>query len=141
MEEYDEIYSVGCFDFFHKGHENILNYMKQIGKTVIVGVHDDRSIERLKNLSKFQHQPIEKRVRNVKTRCDVVFVIPNTDPTLYIEMIHNKDPKLKQAFVRADDNSSFPGREYVGKVMEIKLYPYTQGVSSTQIRNQSQFCI
>lgn len=137
-EIYDEVYTVGCFDFFHKGHTKILNYMKQRGRKIIVGVHDDKSIEQLKNLNPNEHQPIEIRLANVKTIADVVFVVPNIDPTLYIAMIHNKDKSLKQIYIRADDNIEFPGKKYIMENMNIYYFPYTKGVSSTQIRKSKK---
>jgi len=38
----DKVYTVGCFDLFHHGHVTIINRMREIGKKVIVGVHDSR---------------------------------------------------------------------------------------------------
>jgi len=135
---YDEVYSIGCFDFFHEGHQTILKFMKYRGKKVIVGVHDDKSIEELKNIKKHQHQPIEKRIENVKTIADIVFVVTDKDPTLYIKMIHNLGLGVSQVFIRADDNKEFPGKKYVEKHMDIEYVPYTKGVSSTEIRKKKK---
>ena len=41
---FNNIYSIGCFDFFHHGHNNILSKMKSYGKKLVVGVHDDNSL-------------------------------------------------------------------------------------------------
>ena len=38
----DKVYTVGCFDLFHHGHVMLINRMREIGKKVIVGVHDSR---------------------------------------------------------------------------------------------------
>lgn len=38
----DKVYTVGCFDLFHHGHVLLMKRMKEIGKKVIVGVHDSR---------------------------------------------------------------------------------------------------
>lgn len=40
----DKVYTVGCFDLFHHGHVKIINRMREIGKKVIVGVHDSRRL-------------------------------------------------------------------------------------------------
>ena len=45
---YNTVYTVGCFDWFHKGHEILLNTLKTYGKKLIVGIHDDSSLEQLK---------------------------------------------------------------------------------------------
>jgi hypothetical protein len=39
-------------------------------------------------------------------------------------------------FVRGDDMPNFPSRQVVENLMPIKLLPYTEGVSSTQIRKE-----
>ena len=130
---YDEIYSIGCFDFFHKGHQNILKYMKRNCKLLIVGVHDDKSIEQLKRLSPKQHQPLELRVKQVKMIADMVFIINDKDPTLCMKMIHNKTNN-NQCYMRGDDNIRFPGIKYVEKCMKIHYIPYTKTISSTSIR-------
>ena len=119
---YDEVYSIGCFDFFHKGHKTILNYMKKKGKLLIVGVHDDTSLEKLKNLKPSEHQSIKERVNNVKTIADIVYIIPNVDPTNCFKMIHNLDKTKSQIYIRANDNINFPGKKYVEKHMAIEYF-------------------
>lgn len=132
---YDRIYTVGCFDWFHEGHLSILTKMKQMGHTLIVGVHDDNSIEKLKKLSTDEHQTIYQRVENVKTVADVVYVVPDTDPTFFLRaVVQDTDSKDNACFVRASDTVNFPGRTFIESKMDIKFIEYTKGVSSTQIR-------
>lgn len=38
----DKVYTIGCFDLFHYGHVQLINRMRELGKKVIVGVHDSR---------------------------------------------------------------------------------------------------
>lgn len=38
----DKVYTIGCFDLFHHGHVQLIQRMRQLGKKVIVGVHDSR---------------------------------------------------------------------------------------------------
>ena len=40
----DKIYSIGCFDLFHEGHVKIISRMRELGKKVIIGVHDSRRL-------------------------------------------------------------------------------------------------
>ena len=40
----DKVYTVGCFDLFHHGHIKLIERMREIGKKVIVGVHDSRRL-------------------------------------------------------------------------------------------------
>lgn len=131
---YDEVYSIGCFDHFHYGHKNILNYMKTIGKKLIIGVHDDESIRKLKNLSKEEHDIIDVRIKNVKKYADQVYVIPSTKPDLFLECMINKENN-KKVYIRADDMKQFPGRNIVeDNNIDILFAKYTKGISSTLIR-------
>ncbi len=38
----DKVYTVGCFDIFHHGHVRLIERMREVGKKVIIGVHDSR---------------------------------------------------------------------------------------------------
>jgi bifunctional ADP-heptose synthase (sugar kinase/adenylyltransferase) len=40
----DKVYTVGCFDLFHHGHVKLIERMREIGKKVVVGVHDSRRL-------------------------------------------------------------------------------------------------
>jgi len=130
----DKIYTIGCFDLFHKGHVRLIQRMRTMGKKVIVGVHDSRSIYKLKN--RVPVDSTEKRMLNVKTAADEVFCIANTDPSNFISCIVNLGKKETALYVRGDDMKNFPSRELVESLMPIKFLPYTQGVSSTQIRKE-----
>lgn len=138
-EEYNfnQIYTVGCFDYFHYGHKEFFNNLRKHGKQIIAGIHDDSSLEKLKNLKPSDHESLTIRMHNVKTYADIVYVIPSTDPTLFIQMIDDKNENSK-CYIRADDMRNFPGIEYVSSVMPIIYLPYTKGVSSTQIRKERQ---
>lgn len=41
----DKVYTIGCFDLFHFGHVQLINHMRELGKKVIVGVHDSRRFD------------------------------------------------------------------------------------------------
>jgi cytidyltransferase-like protein len=132
---YNKIYTIGCFDWFHHGHERLFKRMKNMGKQIIVGIHDDKSIEQLKNLPSNLHQSIETRMENVKKFADIVYVIPNRDPTFFLKcVICDDDNKENACFVRGEDMPNFPGREFIEKRIDIKFLSYTEGISSSYIR-------
>ena len=66
----DKVYTVGCFDLFHNGHVRLIARMRELGKKVYVGVHDSRSIYKLKN--RVPVDSTEKRMLNVKKYADEV---------------------------------------------------------------------
>ena len=72
---------------------------------------------------------------NVKQYADVVFVIPDKDPTFFLKcIITNDDNKQNACFIRGDDMLNFPGRELIENIMSIHFLHYTEGISSTNIR-------
>lgn len=130
----DKVYTVGCFDLFHHGHVQLIKRMRELGKKVIVGVHDSRSIYKLKN--RVPVDSTEKRMLNVKTLADEVFCIAGCDPSSFMTCIVNLGKNETALYVRGDDMPNFPCREVVENLMPIRFLPYTQGVSSTQIRQE-----
>ena len=134
-KKYNKIYSVGCFDQFHYGHEILLQKMKEMGNILIIGVHDNSSIELLKNLQPSDYDDHEIRMTNVKKYANNVFIIPSPDPTFYLESIIGPDDnKENSCFVRGDDNINFPGIDFIKNKISIEYIPYTLGISATQIR-------
>ncbi|XP_071173170.1 uncharacterized protein [Mytilus edulis] len=132
----DKVYTVGCFDLFHNGHITLLQRMKALGKQVIVGVHDSRSIFKLKK--RVPIDSTEKRMLNVKKYADMVYCVAGTDPTNYIHCILTENVTERHMYVRGDDMQNFPARNLCEARMTVKFLPYTQGVSSTK-RRKSEF--
>lgn len=132
---YDRIYSVGCFDHFHHGHKSLLTNMRAFGDILIIGIHDDTSIEQLKKLLPNEHQNIETRMNNLRRHADSVFIVPNIDPTFYLKnIIRDDDNKENACFIRANDMIEFPGKKFIENKIDIMYLPYTEGISSTMIR-------
>jgi cytidyltransferase-like protein len=127
-------YTIGCFDLVHHGHINLLRSMRQFGRRVVVGIHDDASYRLLKG--KAPVDCLQARIDAIRPLCDAVFVIADTDPTAAIQGAVD----LEQAaaghcvYVRGDDMPDFPAKEWVEGVMEVVLLPRTESVSSSFIR-------
>ena len=134
---YDRIYTIGCFDYFHDGHRKLLKSLRSYGSTLIVGIHDDASLEKLKTLRSSDHQPLETRIQNVKRYADHVYVIPSTDPTPYLKAMIRPDDNINNAcYIRGDDMPNFPGKKVIERKLAIRYLPYQKGVSSTHIRKE-----
>ena len=113
-KNYDRIYTIGCFDWFHYGHEKLLKRLKACGNVLVVGIHDDDSLEKLKNLEPTDHQDIKTRMANVKKYADIVYVIPDKNPTFFLDcIILPTDNKENACYMRANDMPNFPGRDLV----------------------------
>jgi hypothetical protein len=100
----------------------------------VAGIHDDESYFQLKN--KYTIDNLETRMENVKPFVDQLFVIPSTDPLVYIKNMVSEQDIASGAccYARGDDMLQFPSREWVESVMPVHFVPRTEGCSSTLIR-------
>jgi cytidyltransferase-like protein len=129
-----KVYTIGCFDLFHRGHQNVLQSLREFGFFIVAGIHDDESYFKLKN--KYTIDNLETRMANAKPYVDQMFVIPSTDPLEYVKaMVSEQDIESGQCcYARGDDMLQFPGREWIESVMPVYFVPRTESCSSTLIR-------
>lgn len=122
-----KVYTVGCFDGLHRGHENVLRCAREFGGFLVVGVHDDESYFKMKG--KHTVEDLETRMARVKPFADQLYVVPHTDPSLYVRcFVSDQDVQAGACcYVRGDDSLSFPGREWVESVMPVHFVPRTAG--------------
>lgn len=133
MKQYKVGYTTGVFDLFHVGHLNILKRAKEKCEYLIVGVSTDELVVNYKN-----KKP----------------VIPHPDRMTIVEGIKYVDKVVPQisrdkfaAWTSLNFDVMFVGDDWKGSHLfnevEKKFYevgvelvylPYTQGVSSTKLR-------
>jgi cytidyltransferase-like protein len=130
----DKVYTIGCFDLFHEGHRILLERMREFGREVIVGVHDSRSIHKLK--SRVPVDGTETRMLNVKRYADQVYCVSGTDPSNFVKCAVHLRENETAIYIRGDDMGEFPSRQVVEALMPVKFLPYTTGVSSTKLRKE-----
>jgi glycerol-3-phosphate cytidylyltransferase-like family protein len=146
MKKYERIYSIGCFDGvfdnnMHDGHKCLLQRMRdmlQPDGLLIIGIHNDNSIEKLKNLTSKDHQPIKIRMNNLKKFVDHVYIIPDTNPTFYLQCMIDSNKYKSSCYVRGNDMMNFPGKKSIENIIDIKYLSYTEGISSTQLRIENR---
>jgi len=129
-----KVYTIGCFDLFHRGHANVLMSLREFGHFIVCGIHDDESYFKLKK--KYPIDNLEKRMNNVKLYVDQIYVIPSTDPLPFIKAAvsaQDIDAGLC-CYARGDDMLNFPSRDWVETVMPVHFLPRTEGCSSSLIR-------
>lgn len=125
-------YLSGTFDLFHIGHLNLLRRAKQHCDYLVVGVHKDAS-----HKGKNAFIPYEERVEIIRSIGYVDKVIPSEpeDCDIYIKDI----VKYDRLFVGSDYKGTERFNRYeaffADKDVEIIYFPYTQGTSSTQLRD------
>ncbi len=120
----------GTFDLFHIGHLNLLRRAKQYCDYLIVGVHPPGSSH--KNKPTFI--PLEERmaiVGSIKYVDEVVVTLDEDDDMYklcpYDYLFVGSDYKGTERFNRYE-------RELCSLGVKIIYFPYTQGTSSTQLR-------
>jgi cytidyltransferase-like protein len=129
-----KVYTIGCFDLFHRGHHNVLLSLREFGYFIVAGIHDDASYFQLKNKTTIEN--LETRMANIKPLVDQIFVIPSTDPLVYIKSMVSQQDIYTGAccYARGDDMLDFPGRQWIESVMPVHFVPRTEACSSTLIR-------
>lgn len=124
-------YLSGTFDLFHIGHLNLLRKAKAECDYLIVGVHKDGSWK-----GKETYIPFNERVEILKA-CK------------YVDKVVQSFPEDSDAYDVYKINKLFVGSDYKGterfnryeeyfkdKNVQIVYFPYTQGTSSTQLREK-----
>jgi len=129
-----KVYTIGCFDLFHRGHINILTSLREFGNFVVCGIHDDKSYFALKQKNTIDD--LQTRIDKVKPYVDQIYVIPSTDPLPFIKAATSQadiDSGMC-CYARGDDMLEFPSREWVESVMPVHFLPRTESCSSSLIR-------
>ena len=124
-------YTAGVYDLFHIGHLNLLRNAKGMCDKLIVGVSTD---ELVKYKGKTPVIPFTDRIEIVRNIKCVDAVVAQTDMNK-LEMC--KKLKANVMFVGDDWYQSPRWEEYEKEFLEANIkivyFPYTKGVSSTQI--------
>ncbi len=135
MKKYKIGYTAGVYDMFHIGHLNILKRAKEQCEYLIVAVSTDELVEKSKN--KRPIIPYEERKQIVEAIKYVDKVVPqeNKDKIAaykkyhYDAMFVGDDWKGSELFTKCEEELKKYGSEVV-------YFPYTQGTSSTILREK-----
>jgi len=124
------VFTNGCFDIIHSAHIKLLQYCKQKGEIIVLGLNSDSSIKKLKG----ELRPIN----NINERCELLINLNIID---YIIIFDDETPLeilkiLKpNIIVKGGDYTleTIIGKEYCDEVL---LYNYINNISSTNIINK-----
>ena len=132
-EEYNVVFTNGCFDVLHRGHITYLAEARDLGDCLVVGLNSDASVKRLKG----ENRPIN----NEKDRAlllaalsfvDYIIIFEEDTPKNLIEqvqpdiLVKGGDYKIED-IVCADFVQSHGG--------EVLTIEFVDGYSSTKIIN------
>lgn len=135
MKKYRLGYTAGVFDLFHIGHLNILKKAKEYCDELIVGVSTDELVANYKN--KVPVIPYEERVFIVSAIKYVDKVVPQVNRNKFEAweklkfdvMFVGDDWKGSKLFTEVEQQFREVG-------VDIVYFPYTQGTSSTMLREK-----
>ena len=133
MKKYNRGFTVGTFDLFHIGHLNLLRSAKEYCEYLIVGVHSDEWVMHCKNRSTII--PYEERA-------DIVAAIRYVDEVVKNETRSKMEVWEKYKFDVAFIGDDWKGTEVWNKIeqelnsvgCDVVYIPYTQGISTTELR-------
>ena len=125
---FEYIFTIGCFDKLHKGHIKLLEYMQKHTEKIIVGLHDNNSIEKLKNTTDIDSY--DNRKKNLEKYAYDVFKIDDVDPTKTIQEYISKnfcnllnDNPLKSIIIGSSKtNSKVINSDYTGNLFFMHEY-------------------
>jgi cytidyltransferase-like protein len=121
---FEYIFTIGCFDKLHKGHIKLLEYMQKHTEKIIVGLYDNNSIKKLKNITDIDSY--DNRKNNLEKYAYDVFKINDTDPTKAIqEYILNVNPLQPITIGSSETNSKVINNDYIGELFFIHDYKDT----------------
>lgn len=135
MKPYKIGFTVGTFDMFHVGHLNLFRQAKEYCDHLIVAVHSDEWVMECKKRS---------TVISYEDRADIVGAIRYVD-----EVVKNETRSKLEAWEKYHFDVAFIGDDWKGTAVWNKIeaelktvgcdtvyIPYTQGISTTQLREK-----
>ncbi|MSS73911.1 MAG: D-glycero-beta-D-manno-heptose 1-phosphate adenylyltransferase [Candidatus Latescibacteria bacterium] len=130
------VFTNGCFDILHRGHEVYLGEAKGLGDILVVGLNDDASVRRLKGPGR-PVNPVEVRARALSAlSCvDYVLIFQEDTPERLVAAVR-PDVLAKGGDYRIEEvvGGDFV-RSYGGKVVTLTR---VEGVSTTEILRKIQ---
>jgi len=125
------VFSNGCFDIIHKGHETYLKAARELGDFLIIGLNSDSSVQQLKGLNRPIIDESTRAINLLKLDfVDAVTIFSELTPK---KLIHELTPDF---IVKGGDYKpeEVVGGDYVqsygGKVV---ILPFVPGYSTTNI--------
>lgn len=131
-------YTCGVFDVFHVGHLNLLERCKAMCDILIVGVCDDTYVRKVKHKEPVYLEDQRVRIlKALKVVDDAILVDIETtdDKILALNKFHfdvlfsGDDWKGSERYNRTEEQFAKMGAS-------IEYFPYTQGISTTQIKEK-----
>ena len=123
------VFTNGCFDILHRGHLELLQFCKTLGK-VVVGLNGDESVKRLKGEQRPVSNEVDRKfLLESLVYVDEVVIFNENTPYNLIKQI-KPDIIVKGGDYTIDN--------IVGSdICEVKIFNYIDGYSTTKIIERS----
>ena len=125
------VFTNGCFDLLHKGHEDLIKTSNSFGDKLIIGLNSDESVKRLKGMGR----PIQNEIDRKKALIDTGYVekvyIFNDDTPLDLILLIKPDILVKGGDYTPKEIVGY--EEVISSGGEIKIVPLTPGYSTTSL--------
>ena len=136
MKKYNIGYTCGVFDLFHVGHLTLLERCKSMCNHLIVGICDDDYVVNIKHKNPIY--PEDQRLRIIKAlrivdQAELVTISETLDKRLVFDKFHfnvlfsGDDWKGTERYTQTEKELGAFG-------VSFEFFPYTQGISSSQIK-------
>ncbi len=136
MKKYKIGYTAGVFDLFHVGHLNLLERCKEMCDYLIVGICDDNYVTEIKKKTPVIPENDRLRILNALKcvdRAELVNFEITDNKMLALErfnfdvLFSGDDWKGTERYIKTE-------KQFAEKGVAIEYLPYTQGVSTTDIK-------
>lgn len=126
-----KVITYGTYDLLHQGHINILRKAKELGDYLIVGVTSDSFDKERGKLNV---------INNVLERVEAVKATGYADEVIIEDYVGQKIDDIQRYNVDIFAiGSDWEGKfDYLNEYCEVVYLPRTEGISSTQLRAESQ---
>ncbi len=126
------VFTNGVFDLIHSGHIDLLNFAKLLGDKLVVGINSDASTKQLKGKTR----PINKE----KDRKKIIESLKAVDEVIIFDSVYTLDLIKQiqpQIVVKGGEWTAekIRQRDRIPQNIEIYVYPFKEGYSSTSIIN------
>jgi D-beta-D-heptose 7-phosphate kinase/D-beta-D-heptose 1-phosphate adenosyltransferase len=128
------VFTNGCFDLLHVGHIRLLEFAKNNGEILIVGLNSDSSVRRLKGPKRpVLGQEDRATILSAINQVDYIVVFDELTPLRLIKAIR-PDTLIKGAdYAKEEVVGGGFVESYGGRIL---LAPLVEGVSSTKIMSR-----
>lgn len=124
------VFANGVFDILHQGHVQLLKWARNLGDHLVVGINSDASTRALKGPTRpINSEQDRKAVLEALRHVDEVLIFEESKPT---NLVRNLHPHIvvKGGEWLADEVRQ---RDDVPEGIEVKIFPFVTGYSSTKI--------